>query len=132
MLESSVCMLASRMRAWSSATVTSAPKAGFPGCRAIPDASESRGTGSKLREPTSAATLATSASSSPATAIALRPRVPAGFNAARQLLERGQDAPKQVAARCGFADADTLRRAFTRHVGVTPAEYRKRFAVVNG
>lgn len=48
--------------------------------------------------------------------------------AARRLLERGREAPKQVAAHCGFADADTLRRAFARHVGVTPAEYRKRFA----
>ncbi|BCP55782.1 transcriptional regulator [Kaistia sp. 32K] len=46
---------------------------------------------------------------------------------ARRLLETGHDAPKQVAAQCGFADADTLRRAFGRHVGVTPAEYRKRF-----
>jgi AraC-like DNA-binding protein len=34
---------------------------------------------------------------------------------------------KQVANHCGFADADTLRRAFARRVGVTPAEYRKRF-----
>jgi AraC-like DNA-binding protein len=33
-----------------------------------------------------------------------------------------------VAALCGFADADTLRRAFAHHVGVTPAEYRKRYA----
>jgi transcriptional regulator GlxA family with amidase domain len=48
--------------------------------------------------------------------------------AARRLLEDGQDAPKQVAARCGFSDADTLRRAFARHIGVTPAEYRKRHA----
>ncbi len=48
--------------------------------------------------------------------------------AARRLLEQGNEAPKQVAAHCGFADADTLRRAFARHVGVTPAEYRKRFA----
>jgi transcriptional regulator GlxA family with amidase domain len=48
--------------------------------------------------------------------------------AARRLLEAGREAPKQVAGRCGFADADTLRRAFARHVGVTPAEYRKRFA----
>ncbi|MEW6435805.1 MAG: helix-turn-helix domain-containing protein [Pseudomonadota bacterium] len=48
--------------------------------------------------------------------------------AARQMLESGREAPKQVAARCGFADADTLRRAFSRHVGVTPAEYRKRYA----
>jgi transcriptional regulator GlxA family with amidase domain len=52
----------------------------------------------------------------------------ARVNAARQLLERGHETPKQVAAHCGFADADTLRRAFARHVGVTPAEYRKRFA----
>src|SRR6266404_2358159 len=49
---------------------------------------------------------------------------------ARRLLEGGQHSPKQVAARCGFADADTLRRAFARRVGVTPAEYRKRYARV--
>lgn len=48
--------------------------------------------------------------------------------AARRLLEDGEDAPKQVAALCGFAGADTLRRAFVRHVGVTPADYRKRYA----
>jgi transcriptional regulator GlxA family with amidase domain len=49
--------------------------------------------------------------------------------AARGLLEAGHDAPKQVAVMCGFADADTLRRAFVRRVGVTPADYRKRYAV---
>jgi transcriptional regulator GlxA family with amidase domain len=48
--------------------------------------------------------------------------------AARRLLEDGQHTPKQVAALCGFADADTLRRTFARHVGVTPADYRKRYA----
>jgi transcriptional regulator GlxA family with amidase domain len=47
--------------------------------------------------------------------------------AARRMLESGRDAPKQVAARCGFANADTLRRAFVRHVGVTPAEYRRSY-----
>jgi transcriptional regulator GlxA family with amidase domain len=52
----------------------------------------------------------------------------ARVNAARRLLELGHEAPKQVAKHCGFADADTLRRAFVRHVGVTPADYRKRFA----
>lgn len=52
----------------------------------------------------------------------------ARVDAARRLLEQGHEAPKQVAVHCGFADADTLRRAFARHVGVTPAEYRKRFA----
>lgn len=54
----------------------------------------------------------------------------ARVSAARRFLEQGREAPKQVAAHCGFADADTLRRAFARHVGVTPAEYRKRFAVM--
>lgn len=45
--------------------------------------------------------------------------------AARSLLEEGHDTPKQVAAKCGFASVDTLRRSFTKHVGVTPAAYRK-------
>ncbi|HWZ60096.1 MAG TPA: GlxA family transcriptional regulator [Gemmatimonadaceae bacterium] len=49
------------------------------------------------------------------------------ITAARRLLEDGHATPKQVAALCGFADADTLRRAFARHVGVTPADYRKRY-----
>ena len=56
----------------------------------------------------------------------------ARVNAARHLLERGQEAPKQVATQCGFADVDTLRRAFVRHVGVTPADYRKRFGALPG
>jgi transcriptional regulator GlxA family with amidase domain len=47
--------------------------------------------------------------------------------AARGMLENGRESPKQIAVRCGFANADTLRRAFVRHVGVTPAEYRKRY-----
>jgi transcriptional regulator GlxA family with amidase domain len=48
--------------------------------------------------------------------------------AARGLLENGEEAPKRVAARSGFTDANTFRRAFVRHVGVTPADYRKRFS----
>jgi transcriptional regulator GlxA family with amidase domain len=52
--------------------------------------------------------------------------------AARRYLEAGRNAPKQVVALCGFANADTLRRAFARQVGVTPAEYRKRFAAAGG
>ncbi|OWK35861.1 Transcriptional regulator, AraC family [Fimbriiglobus ruber] len=47
--------------------------------------------------------------------------------AARGLLETSAHAPKQVATRCGFADVNVLRRAFSRHVGITPSEYRKRF-----
>lgn len=52
----------------------------------------------------------------------------ARVNAARERLEGGREPPKQVAALCGFANVDTLRRAFVRHVGVTPADYRKRYA----
>jgi len=46
-------------------------------------------------------------------------------SAARALLESGAATPKQVAAQCGFANVDTLRRAFVRHVGVSPAAYRR-------
>lgn len=52
----------------------------------------------------------------------------ARVSAARRLLESGREAPKQVAAKCGFANADTLRKAFTRHFGLTPAAYRRRCA----
>jgi transcriptional regulator GlxA family with amidase domain len=52
----------------------------------------------------------------------------ARVSAARSMLEGGMQTPKQVAAECGFANADTLRRAFYKHVGVTPAEYRRRHA----
>lgn len=48
------------------------------------------------------------------------------IEAARNLLEKNLT-PKQVATECGFADADTLRRAFVRQVGVTPASYQKNF-----
>jgi len=48
--------------------------------------------------------------------------------AARRLLEDGHETPKRVAARLGYADANGLRRAFMRRVGITPAEYRKRHA----
>ena len=51
----------------------------------------------------------------------------ARISAARTMLESEHSAPKQVAAKCGFGNVDTFRRAFAKHVGVTPAEYRKRF-----
>ncbi|KLD64879.1 GlxA family transcriptional regulator [Dyella japonica] len=45
--------------------------------------------------------------------------------AARRLLELGQEPPKRVADMCGYADANGLRRAFMRQLGVTPADYRR-------
>ncbi len=50
------------------------------------------------------------------------------IDAVRRLLETEEIALKQVAGACGFRDADTLRRAFMRRVGTTPAEYRRRHA----
>ncbi|WP_131194557.1 GlxA family transcriptional regulator [Lichenihabitans psoromatis] len=47
------------------------------------------------------------------------------IEAAKRLLQSGAP-PKLAADQCGFADADTLRRAFLRQVGVTPAAYRRR------
>lgn len=48
------------------------------------------------------------------------------FEAAKQLLEEGDDSAEQVAARCGFGSAETLRRVFIRRAGVGPAAYRER------
>jgi len=47
---------------------------------------------------------------------------------ARRLLECTSLPIKAVAVRTGLGDPTTLWRAFTRHFGVTPTEYRVRFA----
>jgi len=52
--------------------------------------------------------------------------------AARRLLGESSLAIKRVASQCGFGSEETLRRAFVRGVGVTPMEYRQRFAVGAG
>jgi transcriptional regulator GlxA family with amidase domain len=46
--------------------------------------------------------------------------------AGRRLEETGQGL-KEIAARCGFGSADSMRRSFVRHLEVTPDEYRARF-----
>ena len=45
---------------------------------------------------------------------------------ARQQLERTDHGLKQIAAGCGFATADVMRRSFARLVGITPSQYRQR------
>lgn len=47
---------------------------------------------------------------------------------ARRRLEESTDAVEAVAATAGFGSAETLRRAFVRAVGVSPTQYRTRFA----
>jgi transcriptional regulator GlxA family with amidase domain len=49
-------------------------------------------------------------------------------DAARRLLESEPILVTGAAARCGFGTAETMRRAFLRHVGVPPDHYRRRFA----
>jgi transcriptional regulator GlxA family with amidase domain len=46
---------------------------------------------------------------------------------ARRRLESGAHSLKDVARTCGFADEQNLRRAFRKHVGIAPSEYRERF-----
>jgi len=47
---------------------------------------------------------------------------------ARRLLEETALPLKDVSERSGLGDPSTMWRAFTRHVGVTPARYRQRIA----
>ena len=47
---------------------------------------------------------------------------------ARRLLEDSRLGVDQVAARCGFGTAETLRRVFLRRLAVAPSAYRDRFA----
>ncbi len=61
-------------------------------------------------------------------------RTPAGFvqeariEAARNLLEDSELPVKLIAAQCGFGDEERMRRAFHRSLGVSPQDYRMRFA----
>lgn len=47
--------------------------------------------------------------------------------AARRALAEGDEPVEALARRLGFGTAETLRRAFHRHVGVAPSDYRARF-----
>jgi transcriptional regulator GlxA family with amidase domain len=51
---------------------------------------------------------------------------------ARRQLEETNSPLKVVAARAGLGDQSTLWRVFVHDLGVTPAEYRQRFAVARG
>ncbi len=53
----------------------------------------------------------------------------ARIEAARRLLESTQVPLDAVARRCGFGTVETLHRSFKRCVRVTPAQYRRHFAV---
>jgi len=48
-------------------------------------------------------------------------------DAARRLLEESAASVDEIAARCGFGTAETMRRSFLRAVHVSPSAYRSRF-----
>lgn len=50
------------------------------------------------------------------------------IDAGRRLLESSNDGLASIASSCGFSSAETFLRAFRRLVGVSPTEYRRRFA----
>lgn len=53
----------------------------------------------------------------------------ARVDAARRMLETDRSAlAKTIAGACGFRDEETMRRAFARHLNVTPSQYRARFS----
>jgi transcriptional regulator GlxA family with amidase domain len=51
----------------------------------------------------------------------------ARVDSARRLLEDTDTPLQRVASYCGFANRDTMRRAFLRRIGTGPTEYRERF-----
>ncbi len=61
-------------------------------------------------------------------------RVPGGYiqtlrvAAAKELLERGAASIQNVCTKIGYEDITFFRTLFKRHTGMTPAEYRNRFA----
>lgn len=54
----------------------------------------------------------------------------ARLDAARGMLETSGRSLDAIARDSGFTDAQNLRRAFRRHLGLAPAEYRCRFSTV--
>jgi transcriptional regulator GlxA family with amidase domain len=53
------------------------------------------------------------------------------ITAAREMLEHGALPVQAVSSRIGYHDAAFFRSLFKRHTGMTPAEYRERFAGLN-
>lgn len=54
------------------------------------------------------------------------------LEAARRLLEDGEDPIGSVARKCGFGDEERMRITFQRHLATSPRDYRQRFSVRHG
>jgi transcriptional regulator GlxA family with amidase domain len=51
----------------------------------------------------------------------------ARIDAVRRYLETTEQSMKEIARRCGFDNADSLRRVFVKRLAISPVEYRQRF-----
>jgi transcriptional regulator GlxA family with amidase domain len=51
----------------------------------------------------------------------------ARIDAVRRYLEATEQSMKEIAHRCGFENADSLRRVFVKRLAISPVEYRQRF-----
>jgi transcriptional regulator GlxA family with amidase domain len=51
----------------------------------------------------------------------------ARIGAAQRYLENGEMQMKEIANRCGFKNAESMRRLFVRRLGISPVDYRRRF-----
>jgi transcriptional regulator GlxA family with amidase domain len=51
----------------------------------------------------------------------------ARIDAVRRYLETTEQSMKEIAHRCGFENADSLRRVFVKRLAISPVEYRQRF-----
>lgn len=56
----------------------------------------------------------------------------ARVEAARRSLEEGTLHIDQISMSCGFTNAERMRRAFHRHLGISPQDYRARFGKDTG
>ena len=50
------------------------------------------------------------------------------LDAARRLIKESPIQIKSIAAQCGFGDIERMRRAFQKDLGISPDDYRRRFA----
>ncbi|MBV8237020.1 MAG: GlxA family transcriptional regulator [Acidimicrobiia bacterium] len=53
----------------------------------------------------------------------------ARVDGARRLLEESAASVDEIAGRCGFGTAETMRRTFLRSLHVSPSDYRRRFRI---
>jgi transcriptional regulator GlxA family with amidase domain len=49
------------------------------------------------------------------------------IEAAKKLLENGNDSMEQIAIQCGYDDIGFFRKIFKRHVAINPKDYQRKY-----